>query len=298
MRIGVPRGFFYYKYRPFVETFFQGLNIPVDFGKDTDQSVMEEGLISCVNEACFPVKLFHGHVKELSKRCDALVVPRIMKTEFGESVCPKVEGLPDMVASQNQKQLIFTDPLYLDDKKALKKTLWKCCKHLGVKKDTFNKSFLNGLSAQEIMEQGYDEQQYAYRVFLAGHPYLIYDTFANLNLIEKLHRMNVGIITEETVSRTKKDETLRYADLIKKPYWTFFVNTYGSIKSFDAQHLDGVIYLSSFSCGTDSFTIEMLRHNLDNIPFLVIKLDEQRGEAGIDTRLEAFYEILKRGKQS
>lgn len=60
--------------------------------------------------------------------------------------------------------------------------------------------------------------------------------------------------------------------------------------------IDGIICLSSVSCGTDSVVAEMIRENTD-LPVLVLKLDEMTGEAGFDTRLEAFCEVLAAGKR-
>lgn len=298
MRIGVPKGFFYYTYRPFLETFCSGLGLPVEFSGPTDKETLELGRRTCVDEACLPAKILCGQVEQLSQRCDAIALPRIMKTEFGESICPKVSGAADLVSSTSAKdKLRFTAPLYLDDQKKLEKALWKECKRMGVKKDRFKVSFLNGILAQEQTQRGLDEQGYGYRVFLAGHCYNIYDPFVNMDLLKKLHRMDIGVVTEERVRRKEKDQALAYADLMKKPYWSFFVNNFGSLKALEKRGIDGIVYLSSFSCGTDSFTVEMLKNNVGDLPLLVLKLDEQQGEAGLDTRLEAFAEVLKGRKR-
>lgn len=294
MRIGVPRGYVYYTYRPFLESFFSSLGLNTCFSRQTDQKNLERGIAACVDEACMPAKVLCGQVEELADTCDKVVVPRLMKTEFGESICPKVAGAADLIrGSEARKKLIFTEPLYLDNRKKLKKTLWKECRKLGVDKRTFSAGFLNGLSAQEQAEQGIEDQGYGHRVFLAGHCYNVYDSFVNMDLLKKLHNMDIGVITEERVERREKDKNLMYADLMKQPYWSFFVNLFSSLESLRKRGIDGVIYLSSFSCGTDSFTVEMLKNNLKGLPMLVLKLDEQRGEAGFDTRLEAFAEILK-----
>ncbi|MCQ4638468.1 acyl-CoA dehydratase activase-related protein [Anaerovorax odorimutans] len=294
MRVGVPKAYFYYAYKPFVESFCQGLGIQVEFSGDTDQEILERGNRVCVDEACLPVKVMCGHVKKLADSCDAVALPRIMRTEFGESICPKVAGAADLAAaSEMDKKLIFTEPLYLDDRKKLEKALWKQCKKLGIRRLDFKVNFLNALLSQEMAERGLDEEGYRYKVFLAGHCYNIYDPFVNMDLIEKLHRMDIGVVTEERVTRQEKDSGLAYADLMKKPYWSFFVNNFGSMRALRKKGIDGVLYLSSFSCGTDSFTVEMLKKNLNGMPFFVLKLDEQRGEAGFDTRLEAFAELLK-----
>ncbi|MEG0829863.1 MAG: acyl-CoA dehydratase activase-related protein [Anaerovoracaceae bacterium] len=294
MRVGIPRSFFYYAYKPFVETFFQKLEIPVEYPGLTDQNQLNNGIKECVDEACFPIKLFQGQMKTLANTCDLLMVPRIMTTEYGESICPKIAGLPELAAQTVSKdRLVFTDPMYLDDQRSFRKMLWKNCRKLGVKKSVFKRAFLAGIFAQTSANHGIQDEGYTYNVFLAGHPYNVYDPFANLDLLQKLHRLNIGVVTEERVSRKEKERGIANKKLIKKPYWSFFVNTFGSIKALNDRGIDGVIYLSSFSCGTDSFTLEMLKNNLGDLPLLVLKLDQQRGEAGFDTRLEAFYEVLK-----
>lgn len=298
MRIGVPRGFFYYTYRPFLEAFLEGAGIQACYCRPTDQEILQRGMETCVDEACLPAKVLCGQVETLADSCDRILLPRIMKTEFGESICPKVAGAADLIQRKETKEkLAFTQPVYLDCPEKLKKMMWKECKKIGIGRTAFKTGFLNGMMAQQRTRRGVDDEGYPFKVFLAGHCYNLYDPFINMNLIKKLHSMGIGAVTEERVSRREKEQGLRYSDLIKRPYWSFFVNSFGSLEALKKQGIDGIIYLSSFSCGTDSFTVEMLKNNVGNIPMLVLKLDEQRGEAGFDTRLEAFFEVLKGRKR-
>ena len=62
----------------------------------------------------------------------------------------------------------------------------------------------------------------------------------------------------------------------------------------EKRSIDGIIYVSSFSCGTDSITAQLIKNRLPSMPFLMLKIDEQTGAAGFDTRLEAFQFILER----
>ena len=85
--------------------------------------------------------------------------------------------------------------------------------------------------------------------------------------------------------------------LLKKPYWLFLRDNYGAASYLsEEKRIDGIIYLSSFSCGTDSITIELIRNKVKDLPILVLKLDEHTGEAGFNTRIEAFIELLERRK--
>jgi len=294
MKIGVPRGLFYHQYKPFVEGFFGELGIDVDFGAESGRKTLDIGNKHCVDEACLPIKVYHGHVKSLSDVCDYVAVPRLMKTEFGESICPKFCGLPELVSSSRQieEKLILTEPVELNKAGSFEAMLQKNMSRFGVKRKNFDQAIAAGVREQERHAQGLDEEDYPYKVFLAGHPYNIYDKYINMNLIEKLHKLGIGVVTEERITRGEKEHEL--TTLLRKPYWIFFVNIYGAGRALiRKKKIDGILFVSSFSCGTDSFTIEMLRNSIGDVPGLVIKLDELSGEAGYDTRLEAFQTILE-----
>ncbi|AYO30678.1 hypothetical protein D2962_08620 [Biomaibacter acetigenes] len=65
--------------------------------------------------------------------------------------------------------------------------------------------------------------------------------------------------------------------------------------------IDGIIHVASFGCGPDSLIGELLEHRVMReykVPFLYLTLDEHSGEAGFDTRLEAFLDILEGRKVS
>src|SRR5699024_10859077 len=64
---------------------------------DTTKAVLDDGVSSCVQDACIPVKLYHGHVMSLINRCDKIFVPRYTSIEKREFTCPKIIGLPEML---------------------------------------------------------------------------------------------------------------------------------------------------------------------------------------------------------
>lgn len=293
MKIGIPGGLLYYKYEPFIRTFFNELGADTEYSTASNREILDLGARNCVDEACLPMKIFHGHVAKLQKTCDRIAVPRLMSCEYGESICPKFRGLPELVSGGTGKDnQVFTDPIYMDNPKKLRKALEKGCREIGVPDSRMEKAFLSALENQRNTSFGINESGYRRRVFLAGHPYNIYDSFANLNLIQKLHRLDIGAVTEEQVSRYEMLEEL--TGLIKRPYWYFLIHNFApAMALMKRKEIDGIVYVSSFCCGTDSITIEMIRNRIGSFPMLVLKLDEQTGEAGYNTRLEAFGEVLK-----
>ncbi|HWQ78525.1 MAG TPA: acyl-CoA dehydratase activase-related protein [Anaerovoracaceae bacterium] len=293
MKIGIPGGLLYYKYEPFIRTFFNELGADTEYSTVSNKEILDLGARNCVDEACLPMKIFHGHAAKLQKTCDRIAVPRLMNCEFGESICPKFQGLPELVSGGTGKSdQVFTEPIYMNDREKLKKVLRKGCREIGAPDSRMEKAFNSALENQRNTSFGLNESGYRRRVLLAGHPYNIYDSFANLNLLQKLHRLDIGAVTEERVSRY---ETLEeFNGLIKQPYWYFLIHNYApAMVLMKRKEIDGIVYVSSFCCGTDSVTIEMIKSRIGSFPLLVLKLDEQTGEAGYNTRLEAFREVLK-----
>ena len=60
--------------------------------------------------------------------------------------------------------------------------------------------------------------------------------------------------------------------------------------------MDGIIFLSTFPCGLDSITNDLIMRKLPNTKKINIIIDEQSGNAGLQTRLESFVDILNESK--
>ena len=60
--------------------------------------------------------------------------------------------------------------------------------------------------------------------------------------------------------------------------------------------IDGLICVTSFGCGIDSFVNDMIERRIRKefkIPLIIMTIDEHSGEAGFNTRLEAFVDMLQ-----
>lgn len=305
LKIGIPGSLYSYTYEPFIRSLAGEMGFEACFDRQSSKSVLDRGAGCCVDEVCMPMKIFAGHVMRLSEKCDLLPLPRIMQTERGKSICPKFCGLPEIIgysdgeSAGNEKGSVrVTRPLYLKDRGDTLKTLLAIFGPYIESAETFERAFYNALRLQRETVRGIEESGYKYRVFLAGHPYNIYDEYVNLRLLQKLHGLDIGVITQERVDRREKESALR--GFVKKPYWETLADVYGAgVYLTEHRRVDGVIYLSSFSCGIDSVTAELLKNRIAgmNVPFLLLKLDEQTGEAGYDTRLEAFESVLRAGRE-
>jgi predicted nucleotide-binding protein (sugar kinase/HSP70/actin superfamily) len=64
--------------------------------------------------------------------------------------------------------------------------------------------------------------------------------------------------------------------------------------------IDGIIVLNAFGCGPDSLMVERIIRKAKqfNKPIINLTIDEQTGEAGFVTRIEAFVDMLFRKKRA
>lgn len=122
MIVGIPKGLLHCKYNVFFESFFKELGSEIVSSEDTNKEILNLGAKFCVDDACLPVKIFHGHVASISEKADVILIPRIMQLEKREYICPKFCGLPEMVVnSVPNMPKIISEPIYNTSNRGLYK---------------------------------------------------------------------------------------------------------------------------------------------------------------------------------
>jgi predicted nucleotide-binding protein (sugar kinase/HSP70/actin superfamily) len=313
MKVGIPCGLFYFKYFPLWQAFFKELGVEMILSGTTNRKILDMGIKACVEEACLPVKVFFGHVMYLKDRVDLIFVPRYTSISKNEYICPKFGGLPDML-----KHSIKGLPEIIDVEVNLIRTKTKAidaafqtgkyfCKDKGKIRKAFNiavqtyhqyrKSKLKSIS-KNIRYNPNSQNKYSDEIIniaVIGHVYTVYDSFLNMGLIAKLELKGIRIITIEMIPEEIINESIKI--LPKKMYWNYGRKAMGSVIHLTGRKdIEGILYVMSFGCGIDSFICYLaekrVRH-CSQIPFTVITLDEHSGEAGIDTRIEAFVDMIR-----
>lgn len=301
IKVGIPRALFYYRYHALYKTFFEELGAEIVVSEPTNRTILDAGVKNCVNEACLPVKLFHGHVISLRDKVDYLFIPRFTSISRNEYICPKFGGLPDLVrhSIKDLPPLISTE---INLRKS-QQNAWKAAIQTGrfftSSRQQIGKAFDKAISAQRLYEDGLkaviEQQAGRLRVAVIGHPYLLNDKYAGMNLIEKLRKIGIEIITPDMV-----DEAVinKYAACLSKPvFWNYARIAIGSaFYMINECNIDGMIFVTSFGCGIDSFVCDLIERRIKritDIPFIAVTIDEHSGEAGINTRLEAFLDMIE-----
>ncbi|NMA83221.1 MAG: 2-hydroxyglutaryl-CoA dehydratase [Epulopiscium sp.] len=294
MKVGIPKGLLYWKYGMFAKTFFEELGCEVIISGDTNNEILNLGINHSVDEACVPMKVFHGHVASLKDQCDLIFIPRLMRLSDKEYICPKFCGLPEMIKNSIPNMPKITEEaIYATSTEELYKSMSKIANKITKDKRKIKRAFQEALTTHQKTLSGINDEKYKLKIALLGHPYNVQDDFINMNIINKLHKLGVGVVTEEFAPQEKINKYT--GELFKKPFWTFARHCYGASTYFTEHNkVDGIIYISAFACGIDSVVIELISNRIGDFPFLVLKIDEQTGRGGFDTRIEAFIDMIER----
>jgi predicted nucleotide-binding protein (sugar kinase/HSP70/actin superfamily) len=75
-------------------------------------------------------------------------------------------------------------------------------------------------------------------------------------------------------------------------YWYYGQQDVKSAALLKKENNIYVTYITNFSCAPDSFILHYIKWIMGQKPFLVLELDSHSADAGIDTRVEAFLDII------
>ncbi len=303
-KIGVPRGMLYYENFPFWRDYFEGIGYEIVVSKRTNKDIMDSGILSSVDEACLPVKIIHGHVDYLKDKVDYIFVPRVISLHKREYSCPKILGLPEMIKNSIADLPEIIDVAFdLDKRNGLENAYKDIGKYLGIsnkksstvyKKTYSDMEKYNDWIKSELLPADYQLNPNNINILVLGHSYNVFDDYINMGILDKLFKKNINIYTAEDVSNEDIREYSSYTK--KRLFWTHGRRIVGAANYYIMnKQIDGIIFLSSFGCGLDSVLTHMVSRQsaIYEVPFMNLTLDEQTGEAGINTRLEAFLDMMK-----
>lgn len=317
-RVGIPQGLFYFYYYPLWKTFFTDLGAEIITSPATNRSIIDGGLQLAVDEACFPIKVYFGHVQRLcQEQLDYIFIPRIVSIEAKSYICPKFMGIPDMIRASvpDLPEIIdLTVDLSKSDRD-FKRGLFKIGKMFTHNQRQITDAYNHGLQELRFCNllagQGFTLAE-AIRIWegdsidigrsfdldigLMGHGYSLYDDAISMNIITRLREMGCRVILPEMMAADQVEAAA--ATIPKRVFWTLGRHMVGSALTMEKTTLvDGIIYVACFGCGPDSLIGEIIQRKIKHKPFMMLTIDEHTGQAGLMTRLEAFCDMLRRERR-
>lgn len=311
--IGMNRSLLMNTWFPLFNTFFTKMGFAVRLPDKIDPDAIEQKGAPF----CHPVELAHGGMGELLKlKTDYIFLPHLrsmpLKSGDRSCTCVLVQGEPYYLRSafpELDNRSLLTPVIHMQEgEKQLRKALLQTAAKLKIGVQQAVEALEAAITVQEqffadLRNKGKESISTLNKngkqgMVLFGRPYNAFSSWANKSIPAKFATRGVKIIPCDMLPRSEAcGEELNM-------YWATGEQIMDSAKLV-AEHPDLFgTYITNFSCGPDSFLLGHFRKVMGRKPSLTLELDSHTADAGIETRIEAFLDIvdgfrrLKKTKQS
>ena len=295
IKVGIPRSVFYYYYGNLWQKILKQMNLEVIISPITNKQIMELGTNYANDEMCLSMKNYIGHVAYLKDKCNYILVPRIANYGVENQTCTNFLAAYDII-----KNLFPIKILNYNIDVANNETEEKAIIELGIKLG-FSKQFMKRIY-NEVKEEVENEKEKQIqknmsklkskklKVLVVGHPYNVYDSYIGSPIIKYLEQQDVEVIYSDKFNSYMTNRISK--SLSTELYFKHCKENIGAI-ALTQNIVDGIIFITAFPCGPDSLANELVMRKL-KIPYLNLIVDDMDANAGVETRLESFLDILER----
>lgn len=305
--IGIPKSFHTNTLFPLYHTFFTELGFEVVLGDRADP----EGMKMTASSFCFPVEIAHGMFMDLlKKRPDFIFLPHIPElfvegsgevSKEHQCACVLSQSEPYYIRSafrDIQPEMLSPVINFYRGWDSVEKDFIGIGRSLGAGNDESSRAFSRAIAAQKEFNRAKKELGDAFLAELKRDPSAIgivifgraYNAFAaeaNLGIPRKFASRGVRVIPFDC---------LRYEDedSIENMNWAIGQEMMKASRVIKRHPQLFGAYITNFSCGPDSFLVGYFRDIMKTKPSLTLELDSHTADAGVNTRIDAFLDIIQR----
>ncbi|MBW1719783.1 MAG: CoA activase [Deltaproteobacteria bacterium] len=290
--------------------FFDKLGLRLVLSPPTNAHISKTGIETVMAETCYPVKVSHGHIKELLGKTRFLFLPSIINMPTPEAseagfYCPMLQSNSYMVrmALSIDPSNILSPVIHLsyDPGTLAMEISEQIQSKLDVSRAEIEKALCYALDRQnrfvrELYQKGRkileDQDSDEPIVVVTGRPYNLYDERLNLRLGKNLSKIGVAALPMDFID-------ISLVDLSDFPsmYWGLGAQVLRTAR-FVKDHPNYFgLHLTNFGCGPDSFIEHFYKHIMGDKAYLILELDEHSAVAGVMTRLEAYKNVIENTMQ-
>jgi len=286
--------------------FFDRLGYRLVLTPPTNAHIAKAGIETMVAETCFPVKVSHGHVKELVGMTKYLFLPVMInmptpiKSEVGY-YCPMVQSNAYMVrkAVRVDVENVLSPTVYMKCEPEL--LALDLSRQLGSKLGLSRRKIREAMEYALLRQTAFQEELYFKgmeilealdplepTIVVTGRPYNLYDERLNLRIGQNLAKIGMKALPMDFVD-------VRNVDLSDFPsmYWGLGAQILRTAKFIKERAQIFGLHLTNFGCGPDSFIEHFYKHIMGEKAYLILELDEHSAVAGVMTRLEAYKHVIE-----
>ncbi len=314
-KIGIPRLFSqYYDFFPIWKSFFEELGFKVLTSRRTNKKIIEKSLDSVAAETCFPAEISYGHLKELlEERVDFIFFPCLIEgpqTKWKERksyFCTLSQNMPFAAVSTLPEHFdivghILRPAIHLHRERFnLEAEMIKVANKLGKTKKEAKTALRVGLKAlsqfnKKLKERGQDIfsnlDKYSFPIVVVGRPYTLGDPAINVDLPKMILKTGAFPIPLDYLPL----EDVDISEIQNLANWRYYHKVMRVAEIIRTNPKLNSIFFSVFSCGPDSFLEEFYKEALGGKSFLGIEVGKTTAPAHIQTRVEAFMDNIKEGR--
>jgi predicted CoA-substrate-specific enzyme activase len=292
--LGIPRALTTHSLFPLYSTFFSSLSLEVVLSK-----VDPRGELKSYSGFCFPAQIAHGALLDLAERGLGLVfLPHIVRMPQENAcrdsyLCPVTQAGPYFLAKAFPG-LRFLSPVldFTRGYEASSALVEMAIRELGTPREPAELAWATAVRAQTETERALGElgKRALSQALTAGKPAILlagrsYNAFTpegSQSVGKKLSSMGVTVIPADCLAPVGDGPTVWYT-----------ANQILNAVALAKQHPNlFLLCVSNFSCTIDAFTHAMLASELGSKPYLIIEIDAHTADAGVQTRLEAFLDVV------
>ncbi|MEN6490172.1 MAG: acyl-CoA dehydratase activase, partial [Smithella sp.] len=300
--VGIPRCFSVYTLWPLYSWFFHSLGVEAILS----ENISHEGTARVESSYCFPAEIAHGAVQDIFDRnLDYIFLPHFKDMESYEkdapaNLCPITQSLPYYIKKAfpeipEDKYLTPVVSFMYGVEKA-GESFSEMGAKLGFTEKEAGKAFK--IAYEKQMEYFQQAQQLGQRalalarnaghpvIALLGRPYNAFTADANMGIPRKFTTRGYSVIPFDILPF--QDETI-YPNM----YWYYGQQDMKTSELLKNEGNIYITYISNFSCAPDSFMLHYLKWIMGIKPFLILEMDSHTADAGVDTRIEAFLDIIE-----
>ena len=301
--IGIPAALNLAEQVPLWKYFFNALGVETLTSEKLKGAVSEGRKLSRA-EFCAPMNAFFGHVHNLADKCDFLFLPFYLeaprrKEEGYRYYCYCSQFAPSLAAGMRSLDLKnkplmpvidhgsfqFRIELFSVLKPVLKVGYWEMYSAYETALSWFEEAKSNLQNIYHREKPGSEE----INVVLLGRPYTVMEPSMNKRIPEIFTSLGVKTFYQDMLPVDNEEVPIEIDLLLKRIHWNYPARILES--ALYAARTPGLypVYVTSFKCGPDSFTLEYFRRIMDSHgkPCLVLELDEHDSSVGYETRIEA-----------
>lgn len=286
--------------------FFDRLGFHPVFTPPTNSRISKAGIESAVEGVCYPVKISHGHIKELCGKTKYLFIPSMItmptpKVPERGRFCPMVMSNSYMVrmALGLNSATILNPVVHLKyDPEALVLEIFEQIKtKLGVSKTLIRNSLYYALERQrqfirDVYQRGREILEHHPPgepiIVVTGRPYNLYDERLNLRLGKNLAKIGLHALPMDFID-TRSVDLSDFSSM----YWGLGAQILRTALWIKQQPNCFGLHITNFGCGADSFVEHFYKYIMGNRAYLILELDEHSAVAGVMTRLEAYKHVIE-----